>query len=92
MKNMSESYLPVVVGVAVVGDHMLRLLFSDGTVGDVDFSAERWTGVLEPLNDAVFLAQVMVDSEAGTIVWPNGIDLAPEPLYERARAHPLIAA
>jgi hypothetical protein len=92
MKNVSESYLPVVVGVAVVGDHTLRLLFSDGTAGDVDFSAERWTGVLEPLNDPAFLAQVIVDPEAGTIVWPNGIDLAPEPLYEKARAHPLIAA
>jgi Protein of unknown function (DUF2442) len=92
MKNVSESYLPVVAGVAVVGDHILRLLFSDGTAGDVDFSAERWTGVLEPLNDPAFLAQVIVDPEAGTIVWPNGIDLAPEPLYEKARAHPLIAA
>jgi hypothetical protein len=39
---VSENYLPVVVGVAVVGDHVLRLLFSDGTVGDADFSAERW--------------------------------------------------
>lgn len=92
MKNVSESYLPVVVGVAVVGDHILRLLFSDGTAGDVDFSAERWTGVLEPLNDLAFFAQVTIDPEAGTIVWPNGIDLAPEPLYEQARAHPLIAA
>jgi hypothetical protein len=38
---MDENYLPVVVGAAVVGDHVLRLLFSDGTVGDVDFSSER---------------------------------------------------
>jgi len=38
---MDENYLPVVVGVAVVGDRVLRLLFSDGTVGDVDFSSER---------------------------------------------------
>jgi hypothetical protein len=45
---MSETYLPVVTGVAVIGDHRLRLLFSDGTVGDVDLSAQRWTGVLEP--------------------------------------------
>jgi len=44
-----ENYLPVVVGVAVVGDHVLRILFSDGTVGDVDFSAEHWTGVPERL-------------------------------------------
>jgi Protein of unknown function (DUF2442) len=92
MVEMSENYLPSVVGVAVVGDHMLRLLFSDGTVGDVDFSAEQWTGVLEPLNDPVYFAKVTVDPEAGTIVWPDGLDLAPEPLYEQARAHPLVAA
>ena len=90
--NVSENYLPIVVGVAVVGEHVLRLLFSDGTVGDVDFSAERWTGVLEPLNDPAYFAQVTIDPEAGTIVWPDGVDLAPEPLYELARAHPLAAA
>lgn len=89
---MSETYLPVVVGAAVVGDHVLRLLFSDGTAGDVDFSAEQWTGVLEPLYDPGYFAQVRVDQEAGTIVWPDGIELAPEPLYEQAKAHPLIAA
>jgi hypothetical protein len=33
-----------------------------------------------------------VDPEAGTIVWPDGIDLAPEPLYEQAKTHPLLAA
>jgi hypothetical protein len=90
--SVSENYLPTVVGVAVVGDHVLRLLFSDGTAGDVDFSAERWTGVLEPLNDPACFAQGSVDPEAGTIVWPDGIDLAPEPLYEQAKDHPLVAA
>lgn len=66
---MSENYLPVVAGAAVVGDHVLRLLFSDGTVGDVDFSAEWWTGVLEPLNDPAYFAEVTVDLEAGTVAW-----------------------
>jgi len=89
---MDENYLPVVVGAAVVGDRMLRLLFSDGTVGEVDFSTEQWTGVLEPLNDAAYFAQVTVDLDAGTIAWPNGVDLAPEPLYEQAHANPLVAA
>jgi hypothetical protein len=89
---VSENYLPVVAGVAVVGDRVLRLLFSDGTTGDVDFSAERWTGVLAPLNERAYFAQVAVDPEAGTIAWPNGIDLAPEPLYEQAKAHPLVTA
>lgn len=88
---MSENYLPVVSGVAVVIDHVLRILFSDGTIGDARFSAEVWTGVLAPLNDPAYRAQDTVDTEAGTLAWPNGIDLAPEPLYEQARAHPLDA-
>ncbi len=86
------TYLPAVVGVAVVGAYRLRLLFDDGTVGDVDFSAREWTGVFEPLRDRSYFAQVRVDPEAATIVWPNGLDMAPEPLYEAARRHPLVAA
>jgi len=89
---MEEDYLPVVVGAAVIGDHVLRLLFSDGTVGDLDFSSERWTGVLEPLNDSAYFARVEVDRGAGTVGWPGGIDLAPESLYEQAKAHPVAAA
>lgn len=86
------AYLPVVVGAAVIGEFRLRLLFDDGTVGDVDFSAARWQGVLESLNDPDVFRQARVDPEAGTVVWPGGLDLAPEPLYEEARKHPLVAA
>ena len=76
---MDEKYLPCVVGAVVVGDRVLRLLFSDGTAGDVDFPAGQWTGVLAPLSDPGYFARATVDQEAGTIVWPGGIDLAPEP-------------
>ena len=85
-------YLPAVVGVAVVGVYRLRILFDDGTVGDVDFAGRIWTGVLQPLADPTYFAQVKVDPEAATIVWPGGLDMAPEPLYEEARKHPLVAA
>jgi hypothetical protein len=91
IRDVSNRYLPVVTGVAVTGDHLLRLLFSDGTAGDVDFSGQHWDGVLEPLSDPGYFARVTVDAEAGTIAWPDGIDLAPEPLYEEALAHPLVA-
>lgn len=74
-----------ITAVEVVGDHRLRLSFEDGTVGVVDFSGRGWRGVLEPLRDPAYFAQVRVDRESGTIAWPNGIDLAPEPLYEEAR-------
>ena len=46
MVVIGRQYLPVVAAVAVVGDHLLRLLSSDGTAGDVDFSTEHRTGVL----------------------------------------------
>ncbi len=92
MAGVTGGYLPTVVGAAVLREHVLRILFDDGTVGDVDFSAETWTGVLEPLSDPVFFAQVRVDPEAGTITWPGDLDMAPEPLYEQARAHPLVTA
>jgi hypothetical protein len=58
MSTVSSTYLPVVAGVAVLHDHVLRLLFDDGTVGDVDFSHEEWTGVLEPLRDPRYFAKV----------------------------------
>jgi hypothetical protein len=77
-----------VTGVEVIGDHRLRLTFEDGTVGDVTFDEREWRGVFEPLADPRYFAQVRLDPESGTIAWPNGVDMAPEPLYEEARRHP----
>lgn len=78
-----------ITGVEVLGDYRLRLTFADGTVGDVDFAGREWRGVFEPLNDPAEFARVEVDREAGTITWPHGLDMAPEPLYEEARRHPV---
>ena len=72
-----------VVGVEVVGPRRLRLKFEDGTIGDVDFTDEDWRGVLAPLGDPATFAQVKV--EQGTLVWPGGLDIAPEPLYREAK-------
>ncbi|HEU4737626.1 MAG TPA: DUF2442 domain-containing protein [Solirubrobacterales bacterium] len=70
-----------VTEVTSLGDHRLRLGFDDGTVGDVDFSDESWSGVFAPLSDPEFFARVELDDELGTIVWPNGADIAPETLH-----------
>lgn len=76
-----------ITAVEVIGDHALRLTFEDGTVGDVTFEDREWRGVFEPVRDAARFAQVFVDEQFGTIVWPDGLDMAPEPLYEAARAN-----
>lgn len=81
-----------ITDVEVIGTYRLRLTFADGIVGDVDFGTREWRGVFEPLADLTYFDQVAVDPESGTIAWPNGVDMAPEPLYEEARRHLVQAA
>lgn len=77
-----------ITGVEVIGDHELRLTFEDGTVGEIAFDDREWRGVFEPLRDPRRFAEVSVDEQLGTIVWPGGLDMAPEPLYAEARKQP----
>jgi hypothetical protein len=81
-----------ITAVEVIARYTLRLTFADGTVGDVDFTTRDWRGVFEPLRDPDYFARVQVDPEAGTITWPDGLDMAPEPLYDEARRHRIAAA
>jgi hypothetical protein len=62
--------------------YRLFVRFDDGTEGEDDL-AERMRGpVFEPLRDLEFFAKVRL-SEWGAPVWPNGLDIAPDALYER---------
>jgi len=80
---MSEQErIPAVVGVAVIRPHVMRLLFDDGVVRDLSYvPGEAGGSLLLPLDDPAYFAQVRVDDEARTVVWPNGLDLAPEALH-----------
>lgn len=74
--------MPGVVGVAVTRPHVMRLLFDDGVVRDLRFVPGEARGSLVlPLDDPAYFAKVRVDDEARTVVWPNGLDLAPEVLH-----------
>jgi Protein of unknown function (DUF2442) len=76
-----------VVNVDHLGGYRLRLTFADGLVADFDLT-DKLRGevgpIFEPLRDETVFAQVTVDKELGTIVWPNGADLAPDVLHEQA--------
>jgi hypothetical protein len=52
--------------------------FADGERRQVDVEGLLDGEVFRPLRDPEVFAQVMVDPVLGTVVWPNGADLAPE--------------
>jgi len=73
-----------VVEVKPLGKKRVFLRFEDGVSGEVDLgSILEFTGILAPLLDDAEFAKVRVDVDLGTIVWPNGADVAPELLYDR---------
>lgn len=74
-----------VSSVECLSEYQLRLGFTDGTVRDVDLAGELYGEVFEPLKEASLFRQVRVNSETGTVEWPNGADFAPEFLYETGR-------
>ena len=74
-----------VTGVRYLRDFVLWLRFNDGVEGEIDLATEIWGDVFEPVRDREYFARVAVNSEIGTIAWPNGADFAPEFLRERIR-------
>ena len=70
-----------VTSVDVLAHYHLRLGFSDGSSRDVDLTDALRGPIFEPLADPTFFAQVSVDQDLGTVVWPNGADLDPLVLH-----------
>jgi hypothetical protein len=70
-----------VTAVTPVDRYRLRVEFNDGVVRDVDCAFLLHGTLGEPLRDVEYFRQVRVDEESRTIVWPNGLDPAPELLH-----------
>ena len=80
-----------VVEARATGERRLYLRFEDGVAGEVDLDRlVRWEGVFEPLRDPQRFAEVRVDPELGTIVWPNGADVDPDVLYSAVTGTPIV--
>lgn len=77
--------LHVVRRAVPLPDCTLLLEFEDGSLRVIDLSCMRnEPGVLPRLADQAFFEQVRVDEEAGTVVWPDDIDLDPDVLYHES--------
>ncbi len=78
------SYIPKVVDVRHVRDHVLWLRFDDGLEGEADLFDSLGGQIFEPIRDPVAFARV--ELRYGTLWWDGDVEWAPESLYERVVA------
>jgi hypothetical protein len=79
-----------ILKVERLGGFRLRLRFSDGTVGERDFSDIVAEGgpMVVPLRDRKFFGKVFL--QLGTLTWPNGFDLDSIALHDEMKAAGLL--
>ena len=68
--------------VRYLDNYRLQIEFNNDSSCVVDLIGELYGEVFKPLKEISFFRQVYVNSETGTIEWPNGADFAPEFLYK----------
>ena len=70
-----------IVGFMVAGPHSLHLRFKNGRRKRVNLLSLLEGPVFKPLRRPSYFRRATLDPVAGTVVWPNGADIAPETLY-----------
>jgi len=76
--------LPCVVRAEYRGGFRIQLTFNDGSEATLDFRQWLEGPVFHPLKDTSYFRRFFIDG--GTVVWPNGADIAPETLYDAVQA------
>jgi Protein of unknown function (DUF2442) len=71
-----------VAGFSIVGPYLLVVAFADGTEQQIDFRPVLHGALFGPLQNPATFNAVTLDSEAGTLVWPNGADFDPATLHD----------
>ena len=66
----------------LVGPYTLDVQFQDGLSHTIDFRPVLEGEMYGPLRDPTVFDRVRLDSEAHTLVWPNGADFDPATLHD----------
>jgi len=77
---------PDITQATVIRHGVLKLTFADGLSGEVDVLNRMRGPVFGSARSEEGFAEVSIDPETGTVVWPGGADLAPDTLYQRVRS------
>ncbi len=71
-----------ITSVECVAPYSLRLRFNDGLTRTIDFEPVLEGELYGPLRDPAAFAQVTLDPEVHTVVWPCGADFDPATLHD----------
>lgn len=71
-----------ITSVECVAGYSLRLAFDDGLTRTINLEPILAGEIYGPLRDPAVFAQVAVDPEVHTIVWPSGADFDPATLHD----------
>lgn len=80
MPELSRFYR--ITSVECLPPHALRLRFDDGLTRTIDFAGILKGELYGPLRDPAVFAQVTLDPEIHTVVWPCGADFDPATLHD----------
>lgn len=73
------TFLPSVIRAEYRGGFRIHVTFNDSSENAIDFRQWLDGPVFEPLKEPEYFRRFFLDG--GTVVWPNGADIAPETLY-----------
>jgi hypothetical protein len=71
-----------VTDFTIVGPYTLAVAFADGTEQRIDFKPIVHGPLFGPLQDLATFNAVRLDTEVGTLVWPNDADFDPATLHD----------
>jgi hypothetical protein len=93
MTHLSYTHLMCrVAQLHVVAPHTLRIVFDDATKQAVSFEPILRGELYGPLRDPRLFSQAALDTQAGTLVWPNGADFDPATLHDWAQCQAAFVA
>lgn len=74
-----------IVNFKKLGGYLLELEFDNGRRGTVDLSSYAARGgVYSRFEEKDYFDSVTLNRELGVLCWPDGVDIAPETIYEAA--------
>jgi hypothetical protein len=81
-----------VTAFSIVAPYTLSVAFNDGSEQRIDFRPVLQGVLFGPLQDLATFNRVTLDSEVGTLVWPNGADFDPATLHDWPQVRDELAA